>query len=99
MFGVQPSDCRRAEDEPVLQALSLHTCGPMPYTFRFHTRFSGLPMKAQDIIELQEPRLSSFESMFIPAVLVGLGTTIRHLGQTLRGTHRTMQYPEEGREQ
>jgi NADH-quinone oxidoreductase subunit I len=56
-------------------------------------------MKAQDIIELQEPKLSSFESMFVPAVLAGLGTTIRHLGQTLRGTHRTMQYPEQRREQ
>jgi NADH-quinone oxidoreductase subunit I len=56
-------------------------------------------MKPEDIVELKEPRLSSFEAMFLPAVLVGLGTTIRHLGQSIRGKHRTMMYPEERREQ
>ena len=55
-------------------------------------------MKPQDILELHEPKLTAFESMFVPAVLAGLGTTMRHLGQTLRGKHRTMQYPEERRE-
>jgi NADH-quinone oxidoreductase subunit I len=55
-------------------------------------------MKPDDIMELHEPKLSSMEAMFIPAVLAGLGTTIRHLGQTLRGKHRTLQYPEERRE-
>ena len=55
-------------------------------------------MKPEDIIELTEPKLKPFENMFVPAVLAGLGTTIRHLGQTLRGTHKTLQYPEERRE-
>jgi NADH-quinone oxidoreductase subunit I len=55
-------------------------------------------MKPEDVVELQEPKLSSFESMFVPAVLTGLGTTIRHLGQSIRGKHRTLQYPEERRE-
>ena len=55
-------------------------------------------MKPEDIIELHEPKLKPFENMFVPAVLAGLGTTIRHLGQTLRGTHKTLQYPEERRE-
>ena len=56
-------------------------------------------MKIEDVIELSEPKLTSFENMFIPAVLAGLGTTIRHLRLSMFGTHRTMQYPEERREQ
>ena len=55
-------------------------------------------MKPEDVVELQEPKLSSFEAMFLPAVLSGLGTTIRHLGQSIRGKHRTLQYPEQRRE-
>jgi len=56
-------------------------------------------MKPEDIVELQEPKLSSVERMFVPAVLAGLGTTLRHIGRTLLGKHRVMQYPEERREQ
>jgi NADH-quinone oxidoreductase subunit I len=55
-------------------------------------------MKPQDTLELHEPVLKPFENMFVPAVLAGLGTTMRHIGQTLRGKHRTMQYPEQRRE-
>jgi NADH-quinone oxidoreductase subunit I len=55
-------------------------------------------MNPQDVMELKEPKLSSMESMFLPAVLAGLGTTMRHIGQTLRGKHRTLQYPEQRRE-
>jgi NADH-quinone oxidoreductase subunit I len=55
-------------------------------------------MNPQDVIEVKEPKLSSIEAMFLPAVLAGLGTTMRHIGQTLRGKHRTMQYPEQRRE-
>ena len=55
-------------------------------------------MKPQDHLELHEPVLNPFENMFVPAVLAGLGTTMRHIGQTLRGKHRTMQYPEQRRE-
>jgi len=56
-------------------------------------------MKPEDIVEVQEPRLKPFEAMFVPAVLAGLGTTIRHLGRSIAGKHRTLQYPEERREQ
>ena len=56
-------------------------------------------MKEQDIIELEEPKLSSLERTFLPTVVAGLGTTLRHIGRTLRGKHRTMQYPEQRREQ
>src|SRR3954464_8788979 len=56
-------------------------------------------MNLSDVIELQEPKLRPAENLFLPAVLAGLGTTIRHLSQSIRGKHRTLQYPEERREQ
>jgi len=56
-------------------------------------------MNLSDVIELQEPKLKAAENLFLPAVLAGLGTTIRHLSQSIRGKHRTLQYPEERREQ
>jgi NADH-quinone oxidoreductase subunit I len=56
-------------------------------------------MNPNDILELHEPKLSAAENLFLPAVLTGLGTTIRHLSRSIRGKHRTMQYPEERREQ
>jgi len=55
-------------------------------------------MKPEDVIELHEPKLNSFEAMFVPAILAGLGTTIRHFGRSIVGKHRTLQYPEERRE-
>ena len=56
-------------------------------------------MNPNDILELHEPKLTPAENLFIPAVLAGLGTTMRHLSRSIRGKHRTMQYPEERREQ
>jgi NADH-quinone oxidoreductase subunit I len=56
-------------------------------------------MKREDIIEVKEPKLSSLESLFFPAVLSGLGTTFRHMFASMRGKHRVLSYPEERREQ
>jgi len=55
-------------------------------------------MKTEDVMELQEPRLNTLESLFVPAVLAGLGTTITHLVKSVVGRHRTLQYPEQRRE-
>ncbi len=55
-------------------------------------------MKLQDVIELQPPKLTPAENMFLPAVLAGLGTTILHLFKSVGGKVRTLQYPEERRE-
>ena len=55
-------------------------------------------MKREDVVELQAPKLSSYESLFIPAVLAGLGTTMRHMFRSMSGTHRVLSYPEERRE-
>jgi NADH-quinone oxidoreductase subunit I len=60
-------------------------------------------MKDSDVIVLREPRLSLADQFYIPQVLVGLGTTMKHLWNTARpeflgGTDRVLQYPEERRE-
>ncbi|MGC9259301.1 MAG: NuoI/complex I 23 kDa subunit family protein [Phycisphaerae bacterium] len=55
-------------------------------------------MNIEDVMELQPPELSVSENIFLPAVLSGLGSTIVHLFRSLGGNLRTMQYPEERRE-
>jgi NADH-quinone oxidoreductase subunit I len=60
-------------------------------------------MKDSDVIILEEPRLSLADQFYIPQVLKGLGTTMKHLWNTARpellgGTDRVIQYPEERRE-
>src|SRR2546423_9766999 len=55
-------------------------------------------MKDSDIIELKEPTLSLADQFYVPQVLVGLGTTMKHMFRVLTGTDRVIQYPEEKRE-
>ena len=55
-------------------------------------------MKDTEIIELQEPRLSVADQFYVPQMLVGLGTTLKHMFLTLTGKDRVIQYPEEKRE-
>jgi NADH-quinone oxidoreductase subunit I len=55
-------------------------------------------MKDSDVIVLQEPQLSSGEQFFLPQVLAGLGTTMKHMLAVLGGKDRVVQYPEERRE-
>ncbi len=55
-------------------------------------------MKDTDILLLQEPRLSLADQFYLPQVLKGLGTTMKHMLKVLGGTDRVLQYPEERRE-
>jgi NADH-quinone oxidoreductase subunit I len=55
-------------------------------------------MKPSDVIELSEPKLTLSDSFFVPQVLIGLGTTMKHMFRVLAGTDRVVQYPEERRE-
>jgi NADH-quinone oxidoreductase subunit I len=55
-------------------------------------------MKDSDVIVLEEPRLSLADQFYLPQVMKGLGTTMKHMLMTLSGTHRVIQYPEERRE-
>ena len=56
-------------------------------------------MKDTDVIHLSEPKLSMMDDFYVPQVLKGLGTTMRHmLNVVVGGKDRVIQYPEERRE-
>jgi len=55
-------------------------------------------MKPADILLLEEPALSLPDQFYLPQVLAGLGTTMKHMLRVLGGTDRVIQYPEERRE-
>jgi ribosomal protein L29 len=55
-------------------------------------------MKDSDVLVLQEPKLSLGDSFYMPQVLIGLGTTMKHMLKVLGGKDRVIQYPEERRE-
>ena len=55
-------------------------------------------MKESDVLVLDEPKLSIGDQFFLPQVLNGLGTTMKHMLRVLGGTDRVIQYPEEKRE-
>jgi len=50
-----------------------------------------------DILEIEEPKLSAAERLYLPQILEGMGTTIAHLGKTLLKGPITVQYPEQKR--
>jgi NADH-quinone oxidoreductase subunit I len=59
-----------------------------------------MPIRDQDVIEIQPTPIRASESMFLPEVFAGLGTTFKHLAGTIFGKRsKSMQYPEERREQ
>ena len=51
----------------------------------------------QDILELEAPRLSPAERLYLPQILGGMKTTIRHLAKSLLKDRFTVQYPEQQR--
>jgi NADH-quinone oxidoreductase subunit I len=59
-----------------------------------------MPIREQDILRLGTPPMSRAEAVYIPAIVKGFGTTLRHFFTSFgQGrTSRTMQYPEVRRE-
>lgn len=67
-----------------------------------------MTIAADDIIHLSRPQMNSSESVYLPEIVRGFGTTVRHFftsfGQSKlpvlgrSKTTRTMQYPEDRRE-
>src|SRR4029078_10587942 len=55
-------------------------------------------MKDSDVLVLEEPRLSLADTFYVPQVLIGLGTTMKHMLKTLGGSDGVIQHPEERRE-
>ncbi len=52
-----------------------------------------------DIIEIAEPQLTAAERLYVPQIVAGLRTTLKHMGRTLFKKPVTVQYPEEKLEQ
>jgi len=56
-------------------------------------------MKNEDIKKLEEPKLTLGDQFYLPQVLMGLGTTFKHMFRVVAlGKDRVIQYPEERRE-
>jgi NADH-quinone oxidoreductase subunit I len=56
-------------------------------------------MKDSEVVVLSEPKLSLGDQFYLPQVLIGLGTTMKHmLRVVVQGKDRVIQYPEERRE-
>ena len=55
-------------------------------------------MKDTDVLILDEPTLSLADQFYLPQVLNGLGTTMKHMFAVLGGKDRVIQYPEEKRD-
>jgi len=51
----------------------------------------------RDILELEEPQLGPAERLYLPQILEGMKTTIRHLAKSLFKDRFTIQYPEQQR--
>jgi NADH-quinone oxidoreductase subunit I len=64
-----------------------------------------MPISDKDILDVTPTRLNRTESLYVPAILQGLGTTLRHMFQNVGRDGKTkkniwvIQYPEERREQ
>jgi NADH-quinone oxidoreductase subunit I len=50
-----------------------------------------------DILFVDQPRLSASERMYVPPIWAGMKLTLRHLGKSLFERPITVQYPEERR--
>ncbi len=59
-----------------------------------------MPIRSEDIIELRPKAMKASEAVYIPEIVKGFGTTLRHFFTSFgQGkTSRTMQYPEVRRE-
>ena len=56
-------------------------------------------MKDSDVVILSEPTLTLGDKFYLPQVLAGLGTTMKHMFRVVvKGEDRVIQYPEERRE-
>jgi NADH-quinone oxidoreductase subunit I len=55
-----------------------------------------MPINASDVKWVKVPKIGVFEQLYIPALVAGMVTTVKHAAETLLGQTRvTQQYPEE----
>ncbi len=55
-------------------------------------------MRDDDVLVLQEPRLTAAERLYLPQILDGMGTTLRHVFDLPLRKETVRQYPEDTRE-
>ncbi len=55
-------------------------------------------IKAEDILNVDQPSLSATERLYLAQILGGMVTTIGHLARSITGRTLTVQYPEQQRE-
>jgi NADH-quinone oxidoreductase subunit I len=55
-------------------------------------------IRDEDLLILDEPKLGAAERLFLPQILSGMATTLRHIGKSLTGDRLTVQYPEQKRD-
>src|SRR5947209_4937207 len=54
-----------------------------------------MPIAESDVRWVEAPRLGLLEQLYVPAIVSGLVTTVRHMGRAIAGRDVTMQFPEE----
>jgi len=55
-------------------------------------------IRDEDIVEIAAPELSALERLYVPQIVGGMVTTLKHMGRSLVGKTVTVQYPEERRD-
>ena len=55
-------------------------------------------MRDEDILVLQEPELTASDRLYLPQIVAGMKTTLRHMFSAKRRNTTTVQYPEAKRE-
>jgi NADH-quinone oxidoreductase subunit I len=53
-----------------------------------------MPIKESEVRWVTEPKIGLFEQLYLPAIMSGLQTTVKHMTKVLGGTHLTRQFPE-----
>ena len=54
-----------------------------------------MPISADAVRWVTEPKLNLWERLYVPAIVEGLETTMKHMGRTLAGKAVTQQFPEQ----
>jgi NADH-quinone oxidoreductase subunit I len=54
-----------------------------------------MPIAEKDVKWVEELKMGVLEQLYLPAILTGLQTTMRHMAKTLAGGEVTQQFPEE----
>jgi NADH-quinone oxidoreductase subunit I len=54
-----------------------------------------MPIADNQVTWVKEPRMGLFEQLYLPAIAVGLATTVRHAAGAVMGRAITQQFPEQ----